>query len=45
MISSLWPFPIGTIASIALIPVCKGSLTEDLSIILGAGTSIGLLPE
>ena len=43
IINSLWPFPIGIIESIALIPVCNGSLTDCLSIILGAGTSIGLV--
>ena len=40
MISSRWPRPIGTIASIALRPVCSGSLTGDRSTTPGAMRSI-----
>jgi len=36
MISSRCPRPIGIIASIALIPVCKGTFTSNLSITPGA---------
>ena len=39
-INSLWPRPIGIIESIAITPVCKGSNTDCLSIIPGAGDSI-----
>ena len=45
IINSLCPLPIGIIESIALIPVCRGSLTELLSKIPGAGTSIALYPS
>ena len=41
MISSRWPRPIGTIASIAKRPVCTGSQTGWRSIIPGALNSIG----
>ena len=41
IISSLWPFPIGIKASIHLIPVSIGELTDSLSIIEGAFLSIG----
>src|SRR6478672_1956931 len=40
MISSRWPRPIGTIASIALRPVCIGSLTGLRSTTPGASRSI-----
>ena len=39
IISSLWPLPTGTNASIALRPVCIGSETDSLGIIPGALTS------
>ena len=42
IISSLWPLPIGIIASIALIPVCKGVSTDFLVITPGAILSTGL---
>ena len=42
MISSRWPRPIGTIASIALRPVCIGSLTGLRSTTPGASRSISL---
>ena len=42
MISSRWPLPMGTMESIALIPVCRGWLTPCLSQIPGAGLSIAL---
>ena len=41
MISSRWPRPIGTIASIALRPVCSGSFTGWRSTTPGAMRSIG----
>ena len=41
MISSRWPRPIGTIASIALSPVCIGSFTGCRSTTPGASRSIG----
>ena len=41
MISSRWPRPIGTIASIAFSPVCSGSLTGWRSTTPGAMRSIG----
>jgi hypothetical protein len=40
MISSRWPRPIGTIASIAFRPVCIGSLTGERSTTPGAMRSI-----
>jgi hypothetical protein len=40
IINSLWPWPIGTKLSTTLIPVSKGTLTEDLAIIEGALVSI-----
>ena len=40
MMSSRWPRPIGVMASIALIPVCIGSLTGWRSTMPGACTSI-----
>ena len=40
--SSLWPLPIGIIASIDLIPVCNGSFTGCLKITPGAFLSIGI---
>ncbi len=43
MINSRWPRPIGTIASIALMPVCSGSLTGDRSTTPGAMRSISRL--
>ena len=43
IINSRCPRPIGTKASIALIPVCKGWLTDCLSITPGALLSIGLV--
>ena len=43
IINSLWPFPIGIIESIALIPVCRGSFTFFLSKTPGAGYSIALV--
>ena len=39
--SSLWPLPIGTIASIDLSPICTGWSTDCLAITPGATTSIG----
>ena len=42
MISSRWPRPIGTIASIAFSPVCSGSLTGCRSTTPGAMRSIGI---
>ena len=39
MISSRWPRPIGTSASIALSPVCTGSCTEWRGMMPGALTS------
>ena len=42
MINSRWPRPIGTIASIALRPVCIGSLTGLRSTTPGARRSISL---
>ena len=42
MISSRWPRPIGTIASIALSPVCSGSLTGMRSTTPGAMRSISM---
>ena len=42
MISSRCPLPIGIMESIALIPVCNGSLTGCLSQMPGAGDSTGL---
>ena len=41
MISSRWPRPIGTIASIAFSPVCSGSFTGWRSTTPGARRSIG----
>ena len=41
MISSRWPRPIGTIASIAFSPVCSGSFTDWRSTTPGARRSIG----
>ena len=41
MISSRWPRPIGVIASIALMPVCSGSLTGCRSATPGAMISTG----
>ncbi len=41
MISSRWPRPIGTIASIAFRPVCIGSFTDWRSTTPGASRSIG----
>ena len=41
MISSRWPRPIGTIASMALRPVCSGSLTGERSTTPGAMRSMG----
>ena len=43
IISSLYPLPIGTRASTALIPVCIGSFTDYLGIIPGALTSTYIL--
>jgi hypothetical protein len=43
MISSRWPRPIGTIASIAFRPVCSGSFTGDRSTTPGAMRSISRL--
>ena len=40
MISSRWPRPIGTIASMALSPVCSGSFTGLRSTTPGASRSI-----
>ena len=40
MISSRWPRPMGIMASMALIPVCSGSLTGWRFTIPGATTSI-----
>ena len=42
MISSRWPRPIGTIASMAFSPVCSGSLTGWRSTTPGARRSIGM---
>ena len=42
MINSRWPLPIGTIESMALIPVCKGCLTGWRSMIPGATISSGI---
>ena len=42
MISSRWPRPIGTIASMALRPVCSGSRTGCRSTTPGAMRSIGM---
>ena len=42
MINSRCPRPIGIIASIALIPVCKGSFTGSLKITPGAFRSSGI---
>ena len=42
MISSRWPRPIGTMPSMALRPVCSGSLTGDRSTTPGAMRSIGM---
>ena len=42
MISSRCPLPIGIIASIALIPVCRGSFTGCLKITPGALRSRGI---
>ena len=41
MISSRWPRPMGIMASIALIPVCRGSCTFFRSTTPGALASIG----
>ena len=41
MISSRWPRPIGIIASIALMPVCTGSLTDSRATTSGAIRSTG----
>ena len=41
MINSRWPRPIGTIASMAFKPVCKGWFTDLRSAIPGAGYSTG----
>src|SRR5213596_1332156 len=41
MISSRWPRPMGTIASIALSPVCSGSFTGCRSTTPGASRSMG----
>ena len=41
MISSRWPRPMGIIESIALMPVCSGSLTPWRSTTPGALNSIG----
>ncbi len=41
MISSRWPRPIGIIESMALMPVCSGSLTGDRSVTPGAIFSMG----
>ena len=41
MINSRCPLPIGTKASIALIPVCNGSNTDLRAITPGASASIG----
>ena len=41
IINSRWPRPIGTRASIALIPVCNGSETDLRSMTPGALTSTG----
>ncbi len=41
MMSSRWPRPIGIIASIALMPVCIGSLTGMRSTTPGALRSTG----
>ena len=43
MMSSLCPLPIGTRASIAFIPVCKGEFTGERSRIEGALYSMGLV--
>ena len=40
IISSLWPLPIGTIESTALMPVCTGRLTALLAATSGASFSI-----
>src|ERR1039457_750924 len=42
MINSRWPRPIGIMASIALMPVCSGSLTGRRSTTPGARRSMGL---
>ena len=42
MINSRWPRPIGTIASIAFRPVCRGSFTGDRATTPGAMRSIGI---
>ncbi len=42
IISSRWPLPIGIMASIALIPVCRGSFTGCLSTMLGVEPSMYL---
>ena len=44
-ISSLWPLPIGIIESIDRIPVAKGSKTDCLDMMPGAGDSIDHLKE
>ena len=41
MISSRWPRPIGIMLSMALMPVCSGTLTPLRSMMPGAGLSIG----
>ena len=41
MISSRWPRPIGIMASMALMPVCSGSLTGARSMTPGARRSTG----
>jgi hypothetical protein len=41
MISSRWPRPMGIMASMALMPVCKGSRTGWRSTTPGATTSMG----
>ncbi len=42
MINSRWPRPIGTIPSMALMPVCSGSLTGERSTTPGAMRSMGI---
>lgn len=42
--SSLWPLPIGTSASTAMIPVCSASWTDFLSMTPGALPSAILVP-
>ena len=41
MISSRWPRPMGIMESMALMPVCSGSLTGWRSMMPGAGLSMG----